>query len=104
MSIVYVMLFNRQLGRNEVVFARDYQREAFNDYVNNNRSGKVDYTAKNDATIKFSIDNFDYKNMGLQSNYDDFYHFIREDNIKYIMSTNEEKLRGFCGYINRITT
>ena len=35
--------------------------------------------------------------------YDDFYEYSDESNKTYIISLNEAKLKGFCGYINRLT-
>ena len=40
---------------------------------------------------------------GLKGNYDDFYEYTDAFNKFYIISRNEDKLKGFCGYINRLT-
>lgn len=41
---------------------------------------------------------------GLTGNYDDFYEVGDDDNLFRLLSTNHEKLKGFCGWINRIFT
>lgn len=48
---------------------------------------------------------------GLTGNYDDFYEVgvradddVDESNLFRLLSTNHEKLKGFCGWINRIFT
>jgi hypothetical protein len=53
---------------------------------------------------------------GLTGNYDDFYEIglraedevgdglVDESNLFRLLSTNHEKLKGFCGWINRIFT
>jgi len=80
--------------------ARPYQAKALNDYITNNRKGKYLYINSIDSSIKFHISEFD--KAGLQGNYDDFYTLIREDDTFSPMSTNENKLRNFAAYINRI--
>ena len=80
--------------------AKPYQAKALNDYITNNRKGKYLYINYIDSTIKFHISEFD--KLNLQGNYDDFYSLIREDGTISTMSRNENKLRNFTGYINRI--
>ena len=80
--------------------ARPYQAKALNDYITNNRKGKYLYINYIDSTIKFHISEFDKSE--LQGNYDDLYNLIREDGTVSAMSRNENKLRNFAGYINRI--
>jgi len=57
-----------------------------------------------DMQLNFSIDRYDSKSAGLNGNYDDF--FIYTDlntNKEIIISSNEEKIKSFCAYINRLT-
>jgi len=57
-----------------------------------------------DMQLNFSIDRYDSKSAGLNGNYDDF--FIYTDlntNKEIIISSNEEKIKAFCAYINRLT-
>jgi len=83
-----------------VYSARPYQANALNDYITNNRTGKYLYVNEYDPNIKFHISEFD--KSGLQGNYDDLYSLIRENGTSSPMSKNENKLRNFAGYINRI--
>ena len=54
--------------------------------------------------ITFTINTFNYIKLGLQSEYKDFFELTTSDDTKYIISPNEKTLRGFCGWINRLTT
>jgi hypothetical protein len=84
---------------------QDNVLELINDYINNEVSVKKQYNVNinNNTIIKFSMNKYDYISTGLQGNYDDFYEYSDELNKTYIVSHNEKKLKGFCGYINRLT-
>jgi hypothetical protein len=93
------IMIQKETGQ-EVFSALDYQSRALNEYIKNNITGKHLYVDKYDPSIKFHISKFD--KSGLQGNYDDFYSLIRENGTSSPMSKNENKLRNFAGYINRI--
>jgi len=86
--------------------------EILRGYISSGVSGKKQYTLYKD-TMRFAVNKYNYRQTGLQGNYDDFYEYTLEINKpdvnkpginkSYIVSPNEEKLRGFCGYINRLT-
>ena len=97
---VYIMIFNNSSKSYQVFKAYDYQKDAFNDYMDNKKTNKFEYSYKN-GDIKFSLDKFD--TTGLKQNYDEFLNFIREDNSKSVISNNFEKIQGYCGFANRIT-
>ena len=84
----------------QIYEAREYQKTSLNDYINNNKKGIIEY--KPCYSIQFWLSEFSMS--GLEGNYDDFYYMEREDGSKSIISRNEEKLRYFIGYMNRLTT
>lgn len=117
-SPAFMMLINPS-GYNSFITAPYYISEKLNDYIKTNKKGKVEYIIipEEDGikSIHVIINNFDYVKAGLSGEYDDFYEcsitltlFISSDlirekkEINYI-SLNEDKLRNFCGYINRLT-
>ena len=117
-SPAFMMLIN-PTGYNSFITAPYYISENLNDYIKTNKKGKVEYIIipEEDGikSIHVIINNFDYVKAGLSGEYDDFYEcsitltlFISSDlirekkEINYI-SLNEDKLRNFCGYINRLT-
>jgi hypothetical protein len=54
--------------------------------------------------IIFSINTFNYKKMGLQGTYDDFYQLNNHNGKTFYLSYNKDVLYGFCGWVNRIST
>jgi len=73
--------------------------------VNYDRDNSKQYMAEHDPSLVFTIDTFNFINLKLQGEYKDFYELkIQPYGTNYIISANEEKLRGFCGWINRLTT
>ena len=84
---------------------QDNVLELINEYIDKDVSGKKQYKVyiDNNSIIQFSMNKYDYISTGLQGNYDDFYEYLDELNKTYIVSHNEKKLKGFCGYINRLT-
>ena len=57
-----------------------------------------------DRQLNFSIDRYDSKSAGLNGNYDDFFMYTDlNTNKEVIISSNEEKIKAFCAYINRLT-
>ena len=57
-----------------------------------------------DTQSNFSIDTYDSKAAHLIGTYDDFFTYTNLDtNEQSIISPNEEKIKAFCAYINRLT-
>ena len=100
---IFLMLNNKE-GYNRVIDADSYLTDKTNQYISEERKDMVKYTIlKEDNTVlEFSIYKFDYKSAGLSGTYDDFYEYRIENNT-HIVSPNKEKLKGFCGWINRLT-
>lgn len=114
----FIMLIN-PTGYNSFMPAPYYISEKLNDYINTNKKGKVEYIIIPEEDVNKSIhiiiNNFDYVNAGLKGEYNDFYEYIitqftnikpdliREKKVINYISLNEDKLRNFCGYINRLT-
>ena len=96
---VYIMIDNDNYSK-KVIPAYDYQEDALNDYIDNHKVGKNEYIINN--STKFYIDNFN--SVGLFGDYYDFYSFISEYNSELIISRNLDKLNGFCGFRNRLTS
>jgi hypothetical protein len=101
------MIFNSN-GCNKVMPFKDFISQnnvldLINEYILKGSSGKKVYMIENN-TIHFSITKYNYHNTGLIGNYDDFYEYSDTSNKTYIISTNEAKLKGFCGYINSLTS
>jgi hypothetical protein len=120
-SPAFMMLLNPS-GYNSFLPAPYYISEKLNEYIKTNRVGKVEYTIipeEDDKykTIHVTINNFDSVAAGLSGEYHDFYEccitvlicfnirsaLIREKKEFNYISLNEDKLRNFCGYINRLT-
>ena len=81
-----------------------YIREALTTYVNTHKDNLKQYIFNTDAQqLCFSLNKFNYSAARLQGNYEDFYEYIDKANTTYIFSPNEEKLRVFCAWLNRIT-
>ena len=107
---MFIMLFNPR-ALNTVVSAAKHIKDpaildALSKYIKINKEDKKEYTIMNtDAElVHFTIEKYDYKAAGLNGNYDEFYEYkMAKDDTSYIVSTNEDKLRLFCGYINRLT-
>lgn len=127
-SPAFMMIFN-STGDNYVIKVSNYISEKLNDYIETSQKGEVTYEISNDdapcvcasvasacdcashsasankTMTKFSINNYNYSNTGLQDTYDDFYTYTPEGIIfDNIISINEQKLKAFCAYINRLTT
>jgi len=100
------MIVNRDTYKKVILFKEFVTEEKvldlINEYIDNKIADKRVYE-NTDTIIKFSVNKYDYRNTGLQGNYDDFYEYSDETNKTYIISRNGEKLSAFCGYINRLT-
>jgi hypothetical protein len=98
--------------RQVIIKTEDYQTEKVNEFVetlpaivNYTRDNSKQYVAikENGSTVNFTINTFNYIKLGLQGEYKDFFE-LTIDGTMYIVSPNEKVLRGFCGWINRLTT
>ena len=121
-SPAFMMLLNPS-GYNAFLPAPYYISEKLNEYITTNKKGKVEYNIipeeedDKHKTIHVTINNFDSVAAGLSGDYGDFYEccitvlicfnirssLIREKKEFNYISLNEDKLRNFCGYINRLT-
>lgn len=104
---VYIMFLNLDNDYQEVKEADAKITEKLNEYIETGKKGLVEYieNVEDDVnSINFSINNYDSKKAGLQGEYNDFYEYNDNMNNKsLIISMNKEKIKGFCGWINRLT-
>lgn len=104
---VYIMFLNLDNDYQEVKEADAKITEKLNEYIETGKKGLVQYieNVEDDVnSINFSINNYDSKKAGLQGEYNDFYEYNDNMNNKsLIISMNKEKIKGFCGWINRLT-
>ena len=106
---VYIMFLNTDNDYQEVKEADAKITEKLNEYIETGKKGLVEYIEDHDNSINFSINNYDSKKAGLQGEYNDFYEYIDNmnntnmNNKSLIISMNKEKIKGFCGWINRLT-
>jgi hypothetical protein len=112
------MLTMRNNGEyNELRPATEDQVQWVNIYIKKiNELGWIDYKADNTITYmsnftQISINTFNSHELNLLGEYSDFYNLTEMDlstttteKTTYLISANSEKLRGFCGWINRLTT
>ena len=98
MSKVFIMIDNSIYKK--VVPAFEYQENSLNNFINNNFNVKTQYIIN--PNINYYIDKFDYSSFN--GDYSDFYLLIREDGSSSIISQNEEKLKLFCAYRNRLVS
>ena len=108
---VYIMFLNTENDYQQVKEADAKITEKLNEYIENGKKGLVQYIENiedDKFSINFSINNYDSKKAGLQGEYNDFYEYTdNKNNTKntknLIISMNKEKIKGFCGWINRLT-
>jgi len=63
------------------------------------------YKEKKDTHLHVSINKYCSEADGLSGNYDDFFTYTNlVTNEQHILSPNEQKLKAFCAFINRITS
>lgn len=97
------MLMFNPAGVNLVVRAQDYISEKVQEYIETRQTAHVQYDSP--SKPNFTIYPYDSINSGLKGNYEDFYIYANDDGKeRSIISLNEEKLRVFCAFINRLTT
>lgn len=101
---IFMMLFN-PTGYNKIIPADNYINEKVDDYIQQQQKGEINYKIQTKDTVnEFSIDHYDAVAEGLKGDYSDFYLYKNTtNNEKNIISPNEEKLKAFCAYINRLT-
>jgi len=99
MSKVFIMV-DYTIYKKKVVPAYDYQENSLNNFIDNNFNVKTQYIIN--PNINFYIDKFDFSSFN--GDYSDFYLLIREDGSSSIISQNEEKLKSFCAYRNRLVS
>ena len=112
---VFMMVFN-PTGYNNVVPLIEY----FSEQVSNSIESFVEesitqgppYKEKivtetataTEKQLQFSINKYYSEPDGLTGNYDDFFTYTNlTRNEQNILSPNEQKLKAFCAYINRLT-
>jgi hypothetical protein len=108
---VYIMFLNTDNDYQEVKEADAKITEKLNEYIESGKKGLVQYIENiedDKFSINFSINNYDSKKAGLQGEYNDFYEYTdnkndAKNNKINIISMNKEKIKGFCGWINRLT-
>jgi len=118
--MLFSMVYNEEAGRNIVSEAPLYQVMGLdkfikampsivdNDYshnyiFDNEQLATYDFEGTAHTAIVFTIKLFNYKKMGLQGTYDDFYELTCNKKT-FTLSYNKDKLFGFCGWVNRLTT
>jgi len=93
---LFMFLYN-PTGYNSVIQVEESIAEKVIEYIESNQKGEKKYN-------KFLLNNFDSVKAGLKGNYDDFYSYTElSTNESNIISPNEEKIKAFCAYINRLT-
>jgi len=105
---IFMILYN-PTGYNTIIpLMEDISEEVIN-YIKLNKQTK--YLIPNTNTNKdtnnkdtYSISSYNSSADGLRGNYDDFYNLININTGKQtIISPNEDKIKNFCAYINRLT-
>jgi len=96
---VYLLEYKKRGGGTTVFNARNYQAEAFDTFMSNDNIVKIDF--KYPGNIIFNLQKFD--KSGLTGDYHRFCILENEKGEKHILSDDEELLKGFVGWRNRIT-
>ncbi len=112
---MFSMYYDETKERQVIKKTETYQEEKVNEFIQS-LPATVNYAEDNikeytvvhtdddiNTPITFTINTFNYIKLALQSEYKDFFELTIND-TKYIISPNEKTLRGFCGWINRLTT
>ena len=120
---MFSMYYDEAKKRQVIIKTEEYQVEKVNEFIwslpalvnyagDNSKQYTVMQNDDNVTPIIFTINTFNYINLGLKSEYKDFFELTMQGQVElgeekgtmFIISPNEEKLRGFCGWINRLTT
>ena len=94
---VFILLKNTEGC--SVVKAREYQESAYHTFMSNNNLISAEFNYPDN--IKFTINKFN--NTELNGDYKSFCELKNACNNTYILSNDNEKLKHFAGYINRLT-
>ena len=94
----FVMIYDKREQEYQVLEARGYQKEGLDTFISLAR----DSYYYNRNGYKFTVKKYDSAKAGLKGDYSDCYEIMREDQSTFLISYNSEKLRGLCGYINRV--
>lgn len=86
----------------EVSNARGYQRDAFFDFMDNTGNNVKEKTYGINTDVKFKLQKFGSRFSGLKQNYDRFCILENESDEHHILSDDEQLLRGFVGWANRV--
>ena len=100
MSDVFVGI-EKDGGGTKVCPARDYQASAFHTFMSNDSVVKIDFNYH--GMYIFNVQKFDTVFRSLQGTYPRFCVLVNNIGKKHILSDDKELLRGFAGWINRIT-
>lgn len=96
--MAFMLMYNPE-GCNSVIRAHPSIADKLQDYIN--------LPEPNTRMVyeHFALNKYDAVAVGLKGNYDDFYTLTDLDTQETsILSTNEEKIKAFCAYINRLTS
>ncbi len=96
--MVFILMYNPS-GYNSVIRVNKAISEKVEDYI------KLPDPKTTVVYDNFSLNKYDSVVAGLKGNYEDFYTLTDLDTHESsIISPNEEKIKAFCAYINRLTT
>ena len=94
----FVLIYDKREKEYQVLEARGYQKEGLDTFISLGRDSY--YYSRNG--YKFTIRKYDSVTEGLKGDYSDCYEIVREDQSTFLISYNSEKMRGLCGFINRV--
>ena len=92
------MIYDKREKEYQVQEARWYQKEGLDTFISLARDS---YYYNRDG-YKFTVKKYDSVTAGLKGDYRDCYEIVREDQSTFLISYNSEKMRGLCGFINRV--
>ena len=106
MKPVYMMIVDSETDYNKVITANEDITEKTNEYIDTKKQGLFYYSTS-------TINKYDSIAAGLQGSYPDFYEYKEQEEEgqekgqgeekTFILSTDKEKLKAFCAWINRLT-
>jgi hypothetical protein len=96
--MAFMLMYNPE-GYNSVIRVHPTIADKLHDYIN------LPEPKTKEVYAHFALNKYDAVAVGLTGNYDDFYTLTDLDTQETsILSPNEEKIKAFCAYINRLTT
>lgn len=90
-------------GSFKVFEAHDYQCDAYQTFMKNIETGNSNEISFNDANNQYFFKIVKFDNKYLTGNYSSFCTLVNERGEMHILSNNEQLLRGFIGWRNRLT-